>query len=199
VRAASESPRFGACAWFGIERVVEVRASRAGDTFWSGSTPPVVARLALAPESGDALHSAGIDSGSPTSTTTRCFGTRNVCAVCRIRRSARRNAPELVTHVHPEDHDRVSGARFAKPRRATGAHGIVFRVVLPTDDAHIDSRAELVRRPGVRAVVSSVWSSTSRARVKRMQPTAPQRAPRRAVRAAGVGIWSLDLASGAIE
>jgi len=133
VRAASESLASGRAAWFGIEGdVVEVRASRAGDTIlvWLDSSRGSLASR-LRPNLEDALHSAGIGfweydvDNDQMLWDAQCF-----CAVWSRSVARPPNRAELVTHVHPEDHDRVVRA-FREAAARTGAHGIVFRVVLP--------------------------------------------------------------------
>ena len=203
VRAASESLASGRAAWFGIEGdVVEVRASRAGDTIlvWLDSSRGSLASR-LRPNLEDALHSAGIGfweydvDNDQMLWDAQCFALFG-----RDPSLGPPNRAELVTHVHPEDHDRVVRA-FREAAARTGAHGIVFRVVLPNGwTRHIDSRAELVRRPGVRArrLVGLVFDVTG----SREADAAHRRLNERLAalsEAAGVGIWSLDLASGRIE
>jgi PAS domain S-box-containing protein len=90
---------------------------------------------------------------------------------------------------------------FREATTNTGAQSIVFRVILPNGwTRYIDSRAEVVRRPGVRVrrLVGLVFDVTG----SREADAAHRRLNERLAalsEAAGLGIWSLDLASGRVE
>ena len=203
VRATRESLASGRAAWFGMEGdVVEVRAARAGEAIlvWLDSSRTSLAAR-LRPNLEDALHSAGIGfweydlDNDQMLWDAQCFALFG-----RDPSLGPPNRGELATHVHPDDHDRVDRA-FREGAARSGAHGIVFRVVLPNGwTRHIDSRAELVRRPGVRSrrLVGLVFDVTG----SREADAAHRRLNERLAalsEAAGVGIWSLDLASGRTE
>jgi PAS domain S-box-containing protein len=200
LRATRESIASGRAAWFGIEGdVIEVRADRAGDAIvvWLDSPRTALAGR-LRPHLEDALHSAGIGfweydlDNDQMLWDVQCFALFG-----RDPTLGPPNRDELMTHVHPEDRERVDRA-FREAGGRTGTQGIVFRVVLPNGwTRHIDSRAELARRPGlrVRRLVGLVFDVTG----PREADAANRRLNDRLAAlsgAAGVGVWSLNLAEG---
>lgn len=203
VRAVGDSLASGRDAWFGVDGdVIEVRATRTGDAIvaWLGSSRTALAAR-LRPHLEDALHSAGIGfweydlDNDQMLWDAQCFALFG-----RDPALGPPNRRELTAHVHPEDHERVDRA-FREAGGRTSAHGIVFRVVLPNGwTRHIDSRAELVRRPGmrVRRLVGLVFDVTG----SREAAAAHRRLNERLAAlsgAAGVGVWSLDLGLGRVE
>jgi len=202
-RAAHESLASGRSAWFGIEGdVIEVRATCAGAALlaWLQSSRGSLAAR-LRPNLEDALHSAGIGfweydvDNDQMLWDAQCFALFG-----RDPALGPPNRKELTTHVHPDDHERVDRA-FREAAARTGAHGIVFRVVLPNGwMRHLDSRAELVRRAGTRGrrLVGLVFDVTG----SREADVAHRRLNERLAalsEAAGVGIWSIDFANGRTE
>ena len=203
LRAASESLGTGRPAWFGVEAdVIEVRATRANDLVvaWLDSSRTALAAR-LRPNLEDALHSAGIGfwdydvDNDQMLWDAQCFALFG-----RDPTLGPPNRSEFAAHLHPEDHERVDRA-FREAAARTGAQAIVFRVLLPNGwTRYIDARAELVRRPGVRSrrLVGLMFDVTG----SREADAAHRRLNDRLAalsEAAGVGIWSFDLASGHVE
>jgi PAS domain S-box-containing protein len=200
VRAARSAVASGRCAWFGIDGdVVEVHASEHGDAIVAWLDPSRRSLAArLRPNLEDALHCAGIGfweydlDNDHMLWDPQCFALFG-----RDPSSGPPGRNELLAHVHPEDRDRVDRTLRAAADPG-GASGIVFRVVLPDGSIrHIDSRAEPVRRPGmrVRRLVGLVFDVTDSREAAAAQRRLNERLAALS-EAAGVGLWSLDLQRG---